>query len=44
MARAMIRIVDAMNKTNFGGRQSLTCYTCHRGAQVPEVIPSLMEQ
>jgi hypothetical protein len=44
MARAMIRMVDAMNKTNFGGRRALTCYTCHRGAQVPEVIPSLMEQ
>jgi hypothetical protein len=44
MARAMIRMVDAMNKTNFGGRRALTCYTCHRGTQVPEVIPSLMEQ
>jgi photosynthetic reaction center cytochrome c subunit len=44
MARTMIRMVDAMNKANFGGRRALTCYTCHRGAQVPEVIPSLMEQ
>ena len=44
MARAMIRMVEAMNKTNFGGRRALTCYTCHRGTQVPEVIPSLMEQ
>jgi len=33
-----------MNKANFGGRRALTCYTCHRGTQVPEVIPSLMEQ
>jgi photosynthetic reaction center cytochrome c subunit len=44
VARTMIRTVDAMNKTSFGGRRALTCYTCHRGAQVPEVIPSLMEQ
>jgi hypothetical protein len=33
-----------MNKSNFGGRRALTCYTCHRGTQAPEVIPSLMEQ
>jgi photosynthetic reaction center cytochrome c subunit len=44
VARAMIRMVDAMNKSNFGGRRALTCYTCHRGTQAPEVIPSLMEQ
>ena len=44
VARAMIRMVDAMNKTNFGGRRALTCYTCHRGTQAPETIPSLMEQ
>src|SRR5438105_12322401 len=44
MARNMIRMVDAMNKSNFGGRRALTCYTCHRGTQVPETIPSLMEQ
>jgi photosynthetic reaction center cytochrome c subunit len=44
MARNMIRMVDGMNKTNFGGRRAITCYTCHRGTQVPETIPSLMEQ
>lgn len=44
MARNMIRMVDAMNKTDFGGRRALTCYTCHRGTQVPETVPSLMEQ
>ena len=43
-ARRMVTMVQAMNKTNFGGRRALTCYTCHRGTQVPEVIPSLMEQ
>ena len=43
-ARRMIAMVQNMNKANFGGRRALTCYTCHRGSQVPEVIPSLMEQ
>src|SRR5713101_9143300 len=39
VARNMIRMVDAMNKANFGGRRALTCYTCHRGSQMPEAIP-----
>jgi photosynthetic reaction center cytochrome c subunit len=43
-ARRMIAMVQSMNKANFGGQRALTCYTCHRGIQVPEVIPSLMEQ
>jgi photosynthetic reaction center cytochrome c subunit len=43
-ARRMITMVGNMNKANFGGRRALTCYTCHRGNQIPEVIPSLMEQ
>ena len=44
MARAMIQMVNNINKTNFGGRRALTCYTCHRGTQAPDVIPSLAEQ
>jgi photosynthetic reaction center cytochrome c subunit len=44
MARNMIRMVDAMNKTNFGGARRLTCWSCHRGAQAPELIPSLAQQ
>lgn len=43
-ARQMIVMVNAMNKTNFGGRPSVTCYTCHRGARKPTVIPSLAAQ
>ena len=43
-ARAMIRMVDTINKTNFGGRRVLTCWSCHRGTQIPEVIPSLAAQ
>jgi hypothetical protein len=44
MARSMIRMVDTVNKTQFGGRRVLTCWSCHRGAPVPEVIPSLAAQ
>jgi len=40
-ARRMINMVNALNKTNFGGRPNVTCYTCHRGNQHPKVIPSL---
>jgi Photosynthetic reaction centre cytochrome C subunit len=40
-ARRMINMVNALNKSNFGGRPNVTCYTCHRGNQHPKVIPSL---
>jgi len=43
-ARAMILMVNAINKNNFGGRRALTCYSCHRGAERPKVIPSLADQ
>ena len=44
MARGMIRMVDAINKAQFGGRRMLTCWSCHRGTQAPETIPSLAAQ
>jgi photosynthetic reaction center cytochrome c subunit len=44
MARRMIVMVDALNKTSFGGRRVVTCYSCHRGADRPKVTPSLAEQ
>lgn len=44
MARGMIRMVDAINKAQFGGRRALTCWSCHRGTQAPQLIPSLAEQ
>ena len=43
-ARAMILMVNALNKNNFGGKRALTCYSCHRGAEHPKVIPSLADQ
>ena len=43
-ARQMIRMVNAINEANFGGRPFVTCYTCHRGSQRPKAIPSLAVQ
>jgi outer membrane lipoprotein-sorting protein len=40
-ARRMMLMVAAINKENFGGRQVVTCDTCHRGSQRPNVMPSL---
>jgi photosynthetic reaction center cytochrome c subunit len=43
--RRMILMVDAINKTNFGGARVVTCYTCHRNVQgAPKITPSLTEQ
>jgi hypothetical protein len=39
--RRMIRMVAAINQTNFGARQLVTCNTCHRGTRKPNVMPSL---
>ena len=44
MARNMIVMVNNFNKSGFGGRRAITCWTCHRGTQVPETIPSLAAQ
>ena len=44
MARIMIRMVDSINKEKFGGRRMITCWSCHRGGQAVENIPSLMAQ
>src|SRR5437868_6898953 len=44
MARNMIMMVNDINKTKFGGRRALTCYSCHRGAETPRVVPTLADQ
>jgi outer membrane lipoprotein-sorting protein len=41
MARKMMVMVNTINQTNFGGRQVVTCNTCHRGNPRPNVMPSL---
>jgi hypothetical protein len=40
-ARRMVQMVAAINTGSFGGRQLVTCNTCHRGSRKPNVMPSL---
>lgn len=40
-ARMMVVMEAAINKTYFGGKQVVTCYSCHRGGNHPKVTPSL---
>ena len=41
VARKMVEMVNAINKQNFNGRQVVTCWTCHRGAQAPAQTPTI---
>jgi photosynthetic reaction center cytochrome c subunit len=41
MARRMVQMMSSINQASFGGRQVVTCYTCHRGSNRPKVTPSL---
>ena len=34
-ARRMVRMVTAINRDNFNGRQVVTCWSCHRGRDRP---------
>src|SRR5262245_32187551 len=38
-ARRMVQMVNNINRDNFGGRQVVTCWTCHRGSQRPSATP-----
>jgi len=40
-AREMIKMVLDINKTNFKGQLQVSCYTCHRGRNQPQSIPTL---
>jgi hypothetical protein len=40
-ARRMVQMVIAINRDQFGGRQVVTCWTCHRGRDRPVVTPTL---
>src|SRR6187200_794953 len=37
MARRMVTMVAGINQNNFGGRQVVTCWTCHRNRDKPLV-------
>ncbi len=40
-ARRMTLMVGAINRGNFGGRQVVTCWTCHRGRDIPVTMPTI---
>jgi photosynthetic reaction center cytochrome c subunit len=40
-ARRMVTMVATINKDNFGGRQMVTCWTCHRNRDRPLVTPTM---
>ncbi len=40
-ARRMAAMMANINKENFGGRQMVTCYSCHRGSDHPKVTPNV---
>src|SRR5215469_11443288 len=41
VARRMAQMVTNINRDNFGGRQVVTCWTCHRGTQKPSATPPI---
>ncbi|MBI4887307.1 MAG: photosynthetic reaction center cytochrome c subunit [Acidobacteria bacterium] len=41
-ARRMVAMMAEINKQYFGGRQVVTCFSCHRGGNRPKVTPSLV--
>ena len=43
-ARQMIVMMNAINKTYFGGEPRVTCFTCHSGNQSPRSDPNLALQ
>jgi len=43
-ARQMIQMMQKINADNFGGRQMVTCYSCHRGQDAPRTIPDFAIQ
>jgi hypothetical protein len=42
-ARMMVLMMQNINRTNFGGRQMITCYSCHRGDSVPKPTATMAD-
>ena len=42
-AREMMLMTTEINKNHFGGRQQMTCYSCHRGSAHPVSVPAVLE-
>jgi hypothetical protein len=43
-ARGMILMMNALNRSYFAGEPRVTCFTCHRGQNRPDNVPSLVLQ
>ncbi len=43
-ARGMIQMMNAINRSYFGGQPRVSCFTCHRAQYRPEIVPSLALQ
>jgi len=43
-ARRMVQMVNELNRANFKGVRSVTCYTCHHGDLRPKMVPNLAAQ
>lgn len=41
IARSMVLIMQGINKNYFGGKQVVTCFSCHRGGDHPKTTPDL---
>ncbi len=41
VARAMMAMTAALNRSSFGAKQMVTCYTCHRGSPKPATMVAL---
>jgi photosynthetic reaction center cytochrome c subunit len=42
-AREMMAMVASINKGSFGGRQQVSCYSCHHGVANPVSVPPVLE-
>jgi photosynthetic reaction center cytochrome c subunit len=40
-ARKMVTMMAAINRDNFGGRQNVTCWSCHHGRDRPATTPAM---
>lgn len=43
MARQMIILTRSINHAQFQGEPTVTCYTCHRGAEYPASVPEIAQ-
>jgi hypothetical protein len=44
VARDMIKMTAALNKTSFEGKSGITCNSCHRGEREPQAIPAISDR